>query len=116
MDYSGNGYNATINGADRVTTIGTNQAMYYDASSSDYILTPSFAIPNTGILTIEAWMKIKDYTERQVIVSDYSAAVPTGFIRIYRYLNSTYLYYGYSDGTAAIYPSFSDFFLNLDDQ
>jgi len=57
MDYSGNGYNATNNGADRVTTIGTNQAMYYDASGSDYIRTNSFAIPNTGVLTVEAWMK-----------------------------------------------------------
>jgi len=53
MDYSGNGYNATNNGADRVTTIGANKAMYYDASGTDYIATPSFAIPNTGILTIE---------------------------------------------------------------
>jgi hypothetical protein len=31
--------------------------MYYDATGADYISTPSFAIPNTGILTVEAWMK-----------------------------------------------------------
>jgi hypothetical protein len=33
--------------------------MYYDASGTDYISTPSFAISNTGVLTIEAWMKSK---------------------------------------------------------
>jgi len=27
--------------------------MYYDASSTDYIATSAFAIPNTGILTVE---------------------------------------------------------------
>jgi hypothetical protein len=45
--------------------------MYYDASSTDYISTPSFAIPNTGILTIEAWMKsVFNATVTQSIIGD----------------------------------------------
>ena len=31
--------------------------MYYSATGTGYISTPSFAIPNTGVLTVEAWMK-----------------------------------------------------------
>jgi hypothetical protein len=54
MDYSGNGLTGTNNGPDRVTTIGTNQAMYYDSSGTDYIRTPSFAIADTGVITVEA--------------------------------------------------------------
>jgi len=53
LDYSGNGYTGTLNGPERVTTVGTNKAMYYDANGLDYISTPYFAIPNTGILTVE---------------------------------------------------------------
>jgi hypothetical protein len=59
-----------LNGPERVTLVGTDNAMYYDASSSDYISTPSFAIPNTGILTVEAWMKSKIYAGYQEIVGD----------------------------------------------
>jgi hypothetical protein len=45
--------------------------MYYDASATDYISTPSFAIPNTGILTIEVWMKSKmNITNRQLLLGD----------------------------------------------
>jgi hypothetical protein len=44
--------------------------MYYDASSTDYISTPSFAIPNTGILTIEAWMKSVTGANYQTIIGD----------------------------------------------
>jgi len=62
-----------LNGPERVVTTGTNKAMYYDANGADYIVTPSFAIPNTGILTIEAWMKSKKNADvLQAIVSDNS--------------------------------------------
>jgi hypothetical protein len=45
--------------------------MYYDASSTDYISTPSFAIPDTGVLTIEAWMKsVIHVTNVQTILGD----------------------------------------------
>jgi len=55
--------------------------MYYDASGTDYISTPSFAIPNTGILTVEAWMKSKVYvTTNQTIVGDGNQAATIGFL------------------------------------
>jgi hypothetical protein len=55
--------------------------MYYDASGTDYISTPSFAIPNTGILTIEAWMKSKIQTSiYQSILSDYNENPTVGFL------------------------------------
>ena len=43
-------------GVSRVTTAGSNKAMYYDGTG--YISTPSFAISNTGLLTIEAWANL----------------------------------------------------------
>ena len=47
--------------------------MYYSATGTGYIRTPSFAIPDTGILTIEAWMKSKKNADvLQAIVSDNS--------------------------------------------
>jgi len=90
--------------------------MYYDASSTDYISTPSFAIPNTGILTVEAWMKSIFSTSRQVIFGDGSADIPTGFFRFYRVNNSNGLSYGYSDGGTARYPALGEFFTGLDNQ
>jgi len=78
QDYSGNGLAGTNNGTDRVTTIGTNKAMYYDASGTDYISTPSFAIPNTGILTIEAWIKNQIYTGTKTIIGDNASSITIG--------------------------------------
>jgi hypothetical protein len=55
--------------------------MYYDASGTDYISTPSFAIPNTGILTVEAWMKSKiNATIRQTIIGEAVADSVVGYI------------------------------------
>jgi hypothetical protein len=38
-------------GVSRVTTTGTNKAVHFDGTG--YIQTPSFAIPNAGILAVE---------------------------------------------------------------
>jgi hypothetical protein len=55
--------------------------MYYDASGTDYISTPSFAIPNTGILTIEAWMKsVIQATMNQTIIGDNAQSSTIGYI------------------------------------
>jgi len=63
--------------------------MYYDAAGADYISTPSFAIPDTGILTIEAWMKSKlDVAKFQGIISDAAQADTIGFLWLHRYINS----------------------------
>jgi hypothetical protein len=81
QDYSGNGYNGTLSGPERQTTIGTNKAMYYDASGADYISTSAFAIPNTGILTVEAWMKSTlNTTLAQSILGDAASNAVTGFL------------------------------------
>jgi hypothetical protein len=90
--------------------------MYYDASGTDYISTSSFAIPNTGILTIEAWMKSQKKTTTQEITSDGSLSNTVGYIRMYRYANTYSLYYEYSNGlTISNIPSIN-YFLNLDSQ
>jgi len=116
-DKSGNGYNSTLSGPERTTTVGTNKAMYYDASSTDYISTPSFAIPDTGILTIEAWMKSKiNTTISQTIAGDNAASATVGHIFMYRSANANHLKYYYADGTTIQVPSFPDIFLNLDNQ
>jgi hypothetical protein len=117
LDYSGSNYTGTLSGPERVTTIGTNKAMYYDASGTDYISTPSFAIPNTGIITIEAWVKSKTKgTDYQAIIGDATQSATVGYILAYRDMSTNKLIFKYADGTAARYAQFSDFFLNLDDQ
>jgi hypothetical protein len=72
--------------------------MYYDASGTDYISTPSFAIPDTGILTIEAWMKSVINASPQLIIGegDYNATI--GFIFIFREGGSNSLKYRYASG------------------
>ncbi len=117
LDYSGNGLTGTLSGPERQTTIGTNKAMYYDASGTDYISTPSFAIPNTGILTIEAWMKsVINTTKRQSILGDYGWGSNSGFIWSHRLENTNNLFYWYYTGTAQSNISFLNFFQNLDNQ
>jgi len=55
--------------------------MYYDASGADYISTSAFAIPNTGILTVEAWMKSTlNTTLAQSILGDAASNAVTGFL------------------------------------
>jgi hypothetical protein len=90
--------------------------MYYDASASDYISAPSFVIPNTGILTIEAWMKNKVYAGHQSIIGDGSSNTAIGFIRFFRYSSDNLLDYRYANGTDATAFQFLNFFQNLDNQ
>ncbi len=117
LDYSGNGINGTLNGPERQTIIGTNKAMYYDASGTDYISTPSFAIPNTGIITVEAWMKSKlNATIYQGIISDAGQGAGNGFIWSWRDINTNTLFYQYFNSTFVQGVGISDFFLNLDNQ
>jgi hypothetical protein len=91
--------------------------MYYDASSTDYISTPSFAIPNTGILTVEAWMKSTiNATTVQTIISDNNRNSTIGFIEIFRPANTNDFSFYYANGSIADYRYFTDFFQNLDNQ
>ncbi len=117
QDHSGNGYTGTLNGPVRQTLVGTDQAMYYDASASDYISTPSFAIPDTGILTVEAWMKSKIQASiYQSIISDYNENPTIGFLWIFRAINSDNIVIEYSNGTISTSTGYSNFFQNLDNQ
>ncbi len=116
QDMSGNGYTGTLNGPVRQTLVGTDQSMYYDASSSDYISTPSFAIPNTGILTIEAWMKSVGADKYQFILSDASYNEMSGFIYMDRPVNTNSLLYLYANGTVSAESLFTNFFQSLDNQ
>jgi hypothetical protein len=90
--------------------------MYYDANGADYISTPSFALPNTGILTIEAWMKSQISAVRHSIIGDGNSNGTIGYLEVLRYLNSDSLYYYYANGTGAIGPSFPNFFTSSDNQ
>jgi hypothetical protein len=91
--------------------------MYYDASGTDYISTPSFAIPNTGILTVEAWMKSVTYsTSSQTILGDHAESSTVGFFWIRRETNSVNLHYYYANGITLPYAIFSNFFQGLDNQ
>jgi hypothetical protein len=76
--------------------------MYYDASGTDYISTPSFAIPNTGILTIEAWMKSTfSATVTQNIIGDGNRNSTVGYIYLTRYQSYNDLLYYYAEGTTS---------------
>jgi hypothetical protein len=91
--------------------------MYYDASSTDYISTPSFAIPNTGILTIETWMKsVLSTTTHQTIIGDGNQNNTVGFLRLFKLQSENRLYYYHANGTGVGTSTFTDFFLNLDNQ
>ncbi len=91
--------------------------MYYDANGADYIQTPSFAIPNTGILTVEAWMKsVLNVSETQAFVSHEYFGGISGYINFHRISNSNILRYSYHDGTTPNSFSATDFFQNLDNQ
>jgi hypothetical protein len=91
--------------------------MYYDASGTDYISTPSFAIPNTGILTVEAWMKSKDNISlHQAIIGDTGSNPETGYILVRRDSNSYNIRYRYYDGSESLYIILTNFFQSLDNQ
>jgi len=105
-----------LNGPERVITSGTNKAMYYDANGADYIQTPSFAIPDTGILTIEAWVKNIDYSNYQFVLGDANQSASIGFIQLYRIPNSSNIGYMYANTISAVAINFNNFFLNLNNQ
>jgi hypothetical protein len=105
-----------LSGPARVALVGTDNAMYYDASSSDYISTPSFAIPDTGILTIEVWMKSQVGAQIQTIVGEGTVTVTLGWLWIFRITNSNTLRYRYANGTTNPSLDFVDFFQYLDNQ
>ncbi len=117
LDYSGNGLTGTVNGPERQTTIGTNKAMYYDASGTDYISTPSFAIPDTGIITVEAWVKCNFSASPQSILGGGDLSIMNDHIQVMRYTNTNHLYYFYANGVND-YNNYAgnDFFLNNNGQ
>jgi hypothetical protein len=91
--------------------------MYYDASSSDYISTPSFAIPNTGILTVEAWMKSKlDTTILQSILGNGTNSPTIGMLFLYRPANGYSLAHYYANGDIITTATFANFFPTPDNQ
>jgi hypothetical protein len=90
--------------------------MYYDANGADYISTPSFAIPNTGILTIEAWMKSNPYTNQQSLVGESNSSVTIGLINIRRVANSNSLYFQYVNGDNLLFFPATNVFTSLDNQ
>ncbi|MDD4784804.1 MAG: hypothetical protein PHY32_04840 [Candidatus Pacebacteria bacterium] len=92
--------------------------MYYDANGADYISTSSFAIPDTGILTVEVWMKsVVNISNGQFMISDYNEQGIIGHIFLCRpsTSNGYNFYYRYANGTDAAII-FSNFFTNLDNQ
>ena len=116
LDYSGNNYIGTLNGPERVVTTGANKAMHYDAAGLDYIVTPSFAISDTGILTIEIWMKsVLNATTSQFIIGDNLLSSISGSIYMYRSQNNDIVYFRYADGSTGRYPGFT-FFTGYDNQ
>ena len=91
--------------------------MYYSATGTGYISTPSFAIPNTGIMTIETWMKSKvNAVTDQTIVGDALGSNTLGFILAFRAASTNTLGYYYANGASQVSYGFSSFFLNFDDQ
>jgi hypothetical protein len=91
--------------------------MYYDANGADYISTPSFAIPDTGILTVEVWMKSKlNITIRQSIITDNASSPTVGYFDMYRATNTDNLRYEYTDGITYRAVTLTNLFQNLDNQ
>jgi hypothetical protein len=81
--------------------------MYYDGSG--YLQTPSFAIPNTGILTIEMWMKNKVFAGQQAMMRHSS-------ILMRRYTSTDNFWYDYNNGETQPHITFTGFFTGLDNQ
>ena len=63
------------------------------------------------------WMKSKlSDAKSQVMIGESSADGTVGFIQLRRYISNNFLRYYYANGSAAVYPVFNDFFLDLDNQ
>jgi len=117
LDRSGHGYNGTLNGPTYTALTSTEQTLYWDASGADYISTPSFAIPNTGILTIEAWMKSQYSTITHQGILGCGASDPLiGYIFLLRVVNTNTLDLPYAYGASFGESNFTNFFQNLDNQ
>jgi len=121
-DYSGNGHHALLkptypsNCPTRANSINEKygKALYFNGTS--YVQTPSFTIPNTGILTVEVWMKSKLNADGQGIVCTGAQSFTVGFILMLRFFNNYDLSYGYASGTNWPNAYFTNFFQNLDSQ
>ena len=57
-----------------------NYAMKYGPEGTGYIVTPSFAIPNTGVLTVEAWVKNKLQSFLQTVIAENANSATIGFV------------------------------------
>ena len=89
--------------------------MHFDGTG--YLQTPSFAIPNTGILTVETWMNNKTHiSTEQTIMGDAAQNTAIGYIFLYRFYNSGNFTYRYADGTTAALATFVNFFTGYDNQ
>ena len=94
-----------------------NYAMKYGPEGTGYISTPSFAIPNTGILTVEMWVKNTTGSTYQDFLGDGSDSPTVGYFHMYRYTTlPNDLHYRYANGSAATYFIVSSIFQNLDSQ
>ena len=91
--------------------------MYYDANGADYISTSSFAIPNTGVLTINAWMKsaFSAVVYHSVMGSGTQISTVSHLI-LQRGLNNNTLNYYYANGVTTAVSGVGNFFLDLDNQ
>ena len=93
----------------------SNKCVKYGPEGTGYISTPSFAIPDTGILTVETWMKSKiKATDAQEIIGDANYSNTIGYFHSYR--SNNHFVYQYSTGVTADAPFFTNFFQNLDNQ
>ncbi len=90
--------------------------MYYDINSADYIATPSFVIPNTGILTMGFWINSKYVVGfHQAIMGDPFWSTTVGYFRINRQTNSHTFNFQYSNGVSSLTVATESFFTNLND-
>jgi len=91
--------------------------MYYSTTSTGYISTSSFAILNTGILTIEMWMKSQlSATLDQTIMCDNNVSNTVGFIFFTRDVSASHLRYKYATGSGQTNASAINILQGLDNQ
>jgi len=89
-------------------------SIHFDGTG--YISTPSFAIPNTGILTVEAWMKSNEsLSVAQMILGEGAISSTVGCVWILRG-QSGVLDFEYSTGSGIVQIIFANFFTNFDNQ
>jgi len=102
-DSSGHGYTGTLANSPVWTNVTSGEVtLYYPVAGTSYVSTPSFAIPNTGILTVEAWMKSQLHATRdQTIVGDSNQNNTIGFIYMFRNANTNTISYRYATGSSS---------------